>query len=376
MGGFTRDEKRLVAGLWALPGFGARAIETVLARHEAGAILDLPFTEWVPEIDLPTQGGNLLAAAREAGFRTAAESADSLSERCKRTRTRVTFIGDPEYPELLATIDRAPQLLFYRGVGAKGRYRRRVAMVGSRKIEGHVALFARDLAGKLARGGLGVVSGAAEGVDTACHFGALDLFGETWAFLGSSIDQIDAAPRKAAEAMLARGGTVFSDFPPGVRGSKDSFPRRNRYIAGASDATIVVRARLGSGALYTSDAALELGRPLFVVPGDIDALSAKASNALFGKGALPCVEPRDVFKALGIASDAQVPEPVRLEKLPDDIGDEAKKVWELLAGTPMDFDTLLATSGLPSGAVSAALTALELLDAVLERPGRVYYRAQ
>lgn len=380
MGGFSSDEQVLVAGLWSLPGTGAVSIELVTAysQGQLKALIDRPFEEWLPAIDLPHQAGEVIAEAHQRGVRTLAEAAERLWRGCETTGTRLCFAGDAAYPRLLLDIERPPPLLFFKGPGARGSPKHAVAMVGTRRAPGRVEANAFGLAHQLAHAGLVVVSGAAEGIDQACHRGALSAHGETWAFLGSSIDQIDAAPSKIAAPILDGGGTLFSEFPPGVRGGETTFPRRNRLISGSSEATVVVRAPQKSGALWTSKYARQQGRVVLAVPGEVDERSAVGSNALIRSGeARPCLEARDVTEAMGlptgtvlIGPELRAPRPV-----PEDLSAEARRVLQVLSGQPMDYDSLLAASALTSGQLSAALTTLEIAEVVLEGAGRVYYRA-
>lgn len=383
-GGSYTSEQLLSAGLWALPGLGAVSLREILAAlgDRAASALELPFEEWLLEAPVQAQAGNLLEKANEAGLKSAAEAAERVFERCQKTGIRLAFRGEPAYPARLGEVRDAPPLLFYLGPGAISAARARVALVGTRKPDDAGIKAADRLSTGVARGGMVVVSGAAAGIDTCCHEGALAVGGETWAVLGSSLDQIDGGPRPLVWRILEKGGSVFSELPPGVRADRKKFPQRNRLICGSSDLTVVVRAPLKaegrSGALHTADDAREQGRPLMAVPGDVEIAAAAGSNQYLQNGwARLCLDVGDILKELGLPPDVVPPAPPRqVFVLPDTIGAEARRVFEALGGRPMDFDALMVASGLDSGQVAAALTELELADAVLERPGRVYYRAQ
>ena len=140
-------------------------------------------------------------------------------------------------------------------------------MVGTRHPEQGYLHRARAFAAAVAGAGAGVVSGAAAGVDRSCHLGALDVGGETWAFLGSALDEVDPAQARLVPLILDGGGAVYSELPPGIRASTHTFPRRNRLISGASDAVLVLRAGRHSGAMHTVAAARAQGRPILACPG-------------------------------------------------------------------------------------------------------------
>src|SRR5690242_17279507 len=233
---YTAEQRALLA-LWVVPGLGPRTLGRLRAftGSEFARLAACPVREWVGEAPLPVPVRRRLVEVQELG-----PLAERVLERCAAVAMGVAFQGEPAYPARLAETGDAPPLLFYRG--QVGPPRRRVAMVGSRHPDQGFLPFARGFARQVAEGGVGVVSGAAAGVDRACHWGALDAGGETWAFLGSALDELDPAQAKLLPHFLARGGVFFSELPPGVRASTTTFPRRNRLISGASDAVLVLRA--------------------------------------------------------------------------------------------------------------------------------------
>ena len=246
-------ESRALLALWAVPGLGPKALQGLrdFCEGEPARLLDLPLADWVEEAPLPTPVRETLRPLNT----TLARVAERVQERCAQAGIRVAFQGEPAYPERLCEVEDAPPLLFYRG--APGAPRRRIAMVGSRKPEQGFLPFARSFARSVAghTASPGIVSGAAIGVDHACHVGALEAGGETWAFLGSALDELDSAQARLLPHLLEGGGRCFTELPPGVRASKNSFPRRNRLISGASDAVLVLRAAKDSGSLHTARAA-------------------------------------------------------------------------------------------------------------------------
>jgi DNA processing protein len=272
--------------------------------------------------------------------------------------------GSPAYPPLLAQLHDPPDRLYVRGDAAL-LTRPTVAVVGARSCSAYGAQVARTLARDLAGAGLVVASGLARGIDGEAHRGALDAGGTTLAVLGCGIDV--AYPRRHAELArrIAETGAVVSEYPPGTEPAPWRFPARNRILAGLALATVVVEARERSGALITADFALELGRDVFAVPGEITAALSAGTNRLIRQGAAPLLEAADVLSALGIepappAAAAAVSEP-------------ARRVAALLADGPRASDELVRASGLSAGDAAAALVELELAGVAAEADG--VYRA-
>lgn len=359
-------EQRATLALWAVPGIGPRALEGLraLGGGRLEPLARVPVREWVAEVRLPVPVRQQLAAVPELGL-----VAERVLERCAAAGMRVAFAGERSYPARLAEVADAPPLLFFRG--QVGPPRRRVAMVGSRHPDQGFLPFARTLARKVAEGGVGVVSGAAAGVDRACHWGAMDAGGETWAFLGSALDELDPAQAKLEPAFLERGGVFFSELPPGVRASTQTFPRRNRLISGASDAVLVLRAGLESGSLYTAQAGRAQGRPVLALPGEVMNEAAAGCNALLRSGqARPCLSERDVWEAVGVDPERGVPP--GSGPAWEELSEEARGTYELLQRAPQSFDAVLAGGHLAPAALTSALVELELAGLVVQHPGRLY----
>jgi predicted Rossmann fold nucleotide-binding protein DprA/Smf involved in DNA uptake len=226
----------------------------------------------------------------------------------------------------------------------------------------------------VAAAGAGVVSGAAAGVDRSCHLGALDAGGETWAFLGSALDEVDPAQARLVPLILDGGGAVYSELPPGIRASTQTFPRRNRLISGASDAVLVLRMPRRSGAIHTVAAARAQGRPILACPGEAWAAAALGCNLLVARGlARLCIEPLDALRALGL--DGTPPPPGTMEpgSMPA-LSGAAAELYELIDREPRDLEELEDRAGMEPGGVVSALCELELLGLVIQGPERRYQR--
>jgi DNA processing protein len=264
------------------------------------------------------------------------------------------FVSD--LPPLLRAIHDPPAGLFVRGAAPQDMLERpAVAIVGARACSGYGASVARSLARELAGAGLVVVSGLARGVDGEAHRGALDAGGTTVAVLGCGIDRDYPAAHADLARRIAETGLIVSEYAPGVEPAPWRFPARNRIVAGLAAATVVVEARERSGALITADLALEEGREVFAVPGEITAALSAGTNGLLKLGASPMTSAADVLSAFGI--EAELPK-------------ERSPLLELL---PATADELVRATGLDASEIARELVELELAGHVAAYDG-VYRR--
>ena len=269
------------------------------------------------------------------------------------------------YPPLLRAIPDPPAVLWLRGEAPPELLERpSVAIVGARACSSYGRSVARTLGRELAAAGLVVVSGMARGIDSEAHRGALDAGGITVAVLGCGIDRDYPAAHRELANRIAQRGLIVSEYEAGVEPAPWRFPARNRIIAGLCTATVVVEARERSGALITADFALEDGREVMVVPGEITSTVSAGSNALLRLGATPVTAAADVLEAFGIEP---VAEPVvALDGI-------AGLVFAKVSEQPSTIDELARALAVAPGDVAAALIELELAGRVSERDG--VYRA-
>ena len=275
--------------------------------------------------------------------------------------------GGPGYPPLLAELHDPPARLYLRGGPPEILARTSVAIVGARSCSPYGAQVARELARELAASGVVVVSGLARGVDGEAHRGALAGRGLTVAVLGCGIDHDYPKAHADLARRVCESGLVVSEYPPGVEPSPWRFPARNRIVAGLARATVVVEARRRSGALITADFALELGRDVFAVPGEITSGLSEGTNDLIRQGAIPLLAAADVLEALGIE-----PEPPAAP--PTGLAPEVEDVWGALRAGAMTLDEISRTTGVGAAEVAVALTELELAGLVAGADG--VYRAR
>ena len=308
-------------------------------------------------------GAHLVQEPRERRFERfrrnfdAGRYLEALGERGFR------FLGrsDPAYPPQLRELHDPPPGLFLRGDAEPELLARpAVAIVGARACSSYGGHVARLLGRELAAAGLVVVSGLARGVDGEAHKGTLEAGGPTVAVLGCGIDRDYPAVHAQLAARISGTGLVLSEYAPGVEPAPWRFPARNRIIAGLAAAAVIVEARERSGALITADFALEAGREVFAVPGEITSALSAGTNALLRLGATPLTSAEDVLEALGIAAP-EAPAPA--------LGETAAIVLRELADCPAGADELVRATGLDAASVATALAELELAGAVAEGEG-------
>jgi DNA processing protein len=273
--------------------------------------------------------------------------------------------GERGYPPLLTAIPDPPGQLWLRGEVAPDLLEAAsVAVVGARACSAYGRAVARTLARELAEAGVVVVSGLARGIDGEAHRGALEAGGLTVAVLGCGIDRdYPAGHAELAARIVTGGGLVVSEYEPGVEPAPWRFPARNRIIAGLCRATVVVEARDRSGALITADFALEDGREVMAVPGEITSSLSAGTNALLRLGATPVTRADDVLEGLGI-------EP-RPPSAPPELEGAAAAVIDALQAGTATADELARRTGLDTGRLAAALVELELAGRVSVEDGEV-----
>ncbi len=289
---------------------------------------------------------------------------------------RILTQADEDYPELLRQIYDPPIVLYVSGQ-LTPKDKNAVAMVGSRQTTHYGLEAARKLAYQLAYVGVTVVSGAARGIDTASHQGALSAKGRTVAVLGTGINIIFPPENRELFERIAANGAVITQFPFNRQADKQSFPIRNRIVAGMTLGTVVVEANLTSGALITAHFATEYGRQIFAVPGRIDSPRSKGCHDLIKQGAKLCEGAEDILSEFEYLFPASNRPPGANETgvLPAlSLSENEQKVYDTLSNEEATIDEVIRHSGLPSSAVSVALLGLEMKRLVKQLRGKLFVR--
>jgi DNA processing protein len=282
--------------------------------------------------------------------------------------------GNDDYPELFSQIKGAPLLLFVNG-SVDALHLPSLAIVGSRNPTRGGTQNAFEFSRHLARGGYAIVSGLAQGIDTAAHRGALDTGGTTVAFLGHGIDRVYPAENHELAHQIASTGALVSEYPLGAAPEKHHFPERNRLISGLSMGTLVVEAARRSGSLITARLAAEQGREVFAIPGSIHNALARGCHELIRQGAKLVESATDIHSELAPLADHLQKNVIDSMpgKAPLSDGDEDYvKLKNALGFDPATMDEIGAQSGLTIDQLSSMLLILELQGEIEAHSGGRY----
>lgn len=279
----------------------------------------------------------------------------------------IITLKSPNYPRLLKCIYDPPTVLY-----AKGKLNNdslNIAIVGSRNATLYGLDTSAKLAKRLAGYGLTVVSGMARGIDTYAHRGAISVAGNTVAVLGCGLDKVYPPENKKLMQQIIENGAVITEFLPGTAPLAYNFPARNRIISGISAGVIIVEAGEKSGSLITTDYALEQGREVFSVPGNIDSSVSVGTNRLIRDGAKIVTGIFDILDELGVNHE----KPVKMKNPEYEcLDNDEKRVVKCLRRGMLDIDAISRKCGMESNLVSSILLMLELKAVVEQHPGKKY----
>jgi len=286
-----------------------------------------------------------------------------------------------EYPDNLKNIFGPPQELFINGEILPSD-NNAIAIVGTRRASYYGMEQCEKLSYDLAIRGITIISGMAKGIDTAAHRGALKAHGRTIAVLGSGHNHIYPPENKKLYAEIARNGAVVSEFPPDTRPFRANFPRRNRIISGMSKGVVVVEAPRRSGALITADFALEQGRDVFAMPGNISSARSSGTNALIKEGAKLVdgvsdilEEVKNVIDIREIVDKAETRDQ-DIETAISSVSPNEKAIFSVLNGRPKSIDEISRVADLPVYKVSEGLLRLELKKLIKGLPGENFVKVK
>ncbi len=269
---------------------------------------------------------------------------------------------DAEYPTYLKAIDSAPPVLYIKG-NHKLFYNQSFAIVGSRNASLNGIKFTRDISSDLGASGLNIISGLAQGIDTAAHQGSLDT--GTIAVLGGGVDVVYPKENAGLHTLIGEQGLLVSEFPLGIPPTAHHFPRRNRIIAGLSSGVLVVEARHQSGSMITANYANDFGRDIFAVPGFPYDPRSEGPNQLIMNGAYLVRSAADIIDHLSIHLDlVKSFDPKKYFPTPGPevrgLSEMKSKILDLLSTTPTDIDSIIQHTGLSTSYVWDVILELEL----------------
>lgn len=288
----------------------------------------------------------------------------------EKLNVQIMARDDPAYPENLQNIYDPPPILYVKGE-LKKTDQKAIAIVGTRQATQYGLESARKFSYLLAQMGITIVSGLALGIDTAAHQGALEAKGRTIAVLGSGVDQIYPATNRDLAKKIANSGAIMSEFSLGFMPDTWTFPQRNRIISGLSLGVIMVEGHYDSGAMITAKLALDQGREVFAVPGQIELDQSKGPHWLIKQGAKLVETVDDVLEELHIGLNLKTDNrESKIENRKLELSDEERKIVETLTRGPKHLDLIAQESNLTIPQVSSLLTQLEIKGAVRQTPGK------
>ncbi|OPX29704.1 MAG: DNA protecting protein DprA [Gemmatimonadaceae bacterium 4484_173] len=270
------------------------------------------------------------------------------------------FYSGKGYPDQLLDVPDPPAVLFYRGRYSPSELSPAIAVIGSRRCSLYGRKTARKISMELSRSGVCVVSGLARGIDGEAHRGALDGGSPTAAVMGGGLDVIYPPEHGSLAERIARQGCLISEYPPGIKPARYTFPERNRIISGLSKAVVVVEAGERSGTMITVATALDQGRDVFAVPGDITRSSTRGTNRLLRDGAGIVLSPEELAEELGFNSPVVSARPA------------SDPVLAALAGKHITAQQLSLDLRQDTSTVNSRLLELELQGLVIRIPGGLY----
>ena len=364
------NQTKAALRMYLVRGLGLRSANNLI-RHfkHPEAVLEANRDELEAQGIPPEIADDLLSSK-------SAQRAEQEWAKAEELGVKIVDILDPVYPPLLREIFDPPIVLYLRGKKWEPDLPQ-VAIVGTRRPTGYGINCAERLAEDLAARGLAVTSGLARGLDAAAHRGALRA-GVTYAVFGSGLDFVYPKENRKLADLVEENGAVISEFPLGTPPSPQNFPIRNRIIAGMSLGVAVVEAAEYSGSLITVRLALESGREIFAVPGNITSPNSFGPHVLIRQGAKLVSNWQDVVEELPhpIRERIFAPLVAQMQAAPEPKLDGAEaKVWKLLSlQEAISIDTLLAKLPMSTSEVYSALLALEISEYVRQLPGKKYIR--
>jgi len=355
------NDKRYWVGFNLVKGIGAVRLQA-LCNHFG----DLALAWQAPADALQAAGLSPKLAERVAQVRAGVDL-DKYLAKVMAQGVEILTWDDELYPPRLKEIDQPPPVLYIRGAFTTEDFWA-VAVVGTRRVSAYGRQVAEELAMFLAANGVTVVSGLARGVDAIAHHGALKAGGRTIAVLGCGVDRIYPPEHTQLAEKVMASGALISDYAPGTPPEASNFPPRNRIISGLSMATVVVEAGETSGALITAQFAVDQGRDVFAVPGNILAPQSIGTNRLIAQGARPMLSVSDLLDVLNLT---RVTEQCTVRKVLPADGTESK-LMNVLTHEPLHMDEIRNLTGLPIERVSATLVMMELKGLVRQVGGLNY----
>lgn len=352
--------------LWSVPRIGSQRIRNLIARFKnPDAVLRASPRELV-EIE-----GIDKTLAYQIKNKSDPQFAAKQMQMMKKVNARLISFWDKNYPSMLKNIFDPPVLLFVRGqiepLQIPG-----LAIVGTRNPSAYGKVITEKFSREIASQGVIITSGLARGVDTIAHRSTVACGGKTVAVVGTGVDVFYPFENKELATQIIASGALISEFPMGDKPDAPHFPRRNRIISGMSQATLVIEAGKGSGALITADFALEQGKDIFAVPGNISSPKSFGTNRLIQDGAAIALCPDDILNTLNIDPTQKTPLTPATPIPP--LSKDENQILKILSNEPMHIDLIAKKTDTSTSHSLSVLLSLELKNLVRQMAGKNFIR--
>ncbi len=290
----------------------------------------------------------------------------------QQKNVRMLTILDKDYPLNLLNLDDSPPILYCRGK-LLPEDSNAISIVGTRRATEYGRAVARVLGKKLSELGITIISGMANGIDTQAHIGALEAGGRTLAIMGTGIDLIYPASNRNLATKIVKHGALITELPPLSRALPYHFPARNRIISGLSKAVVAVEAPFKSGVFSTVRWALEYGRDVYALPGDINRKVSEGTNKLIKTGAIPLTSYKDILENTELKIKEEKEKDIK--EIPD-LSEQEETVYKALEIKPKSTDVLAGETGLKPQIIMTAMALLELKGLSREVSGKRFIREE
>ena len=282
-----------------------------------------------------------------------------------RSGIQILTIESDLYPQKLINLPDRPVLIYAMG-DLSLLDELSIGIVGTRMPSNYGKIVTERFAGQLAESGFVVISGLCYGVDEIAHKKTLEVGGKTIAIVGSGFNNIYPAKNTALAKEIAENGLLLSEYSPSFKPKKYTFPQRNRIVAGLSDGVLITEAGFKSGTVHTKEFALEYGKDVFAIPGNVNSAKSELTNHLIKTAQANCVtEPEDIIEFYGMHKKAQ-------EKKVLEVSFDEQIILDLLASGEKDIDELAEKSQISVNVLNSCLTTLEIRGLIRRLPAKTY----
>jgi DNA processing protein len=348
------------------PGVGSTLIKRLLDQFDnPKAVFQAPMKEL---LRIEGLGEKVALEIHKGPLEKTVERELSLLQKVGGT---ILTLKEDAYPRRLRDIYDPPAVLYVRGELRK-EDELAVSIVGSRKTSPYGRGIAEKVSQELARHGVTIVSGMARGIDSLAHWGAISAGGRTIAVLGCGVDVVYPSENRSLFEKIIDHGAILSEFRMGSVPEAGHFPKRNRIISGLALGVVVVEASAKSGSLLTAGYALEQGREVFAVPGNVGFEGSRGTNRLIKEGAKMVESSDDILEEILPQWNGEKEQTHMVERSGQDLPEEERVLYELLSEVPLHIDLIIQGSGFEPGAVSGLLLNLELKGLIAQWPGKCF----